>query len=127
MEANKAALFVRMAALKEKHALEEQEQQIRRKKEQQELETMLAESAAKLAVLQASDSWSKVSNAMNSYLERETRNMEPVNRLDPLAKEFNLIPPSRPQRTQQLSLPAANNPLTATRVPQSASQHLKLD
>ena len=124
MEANKAALFVRMAALKEKHALEEQEQQIRRKKEQQELETMLAESAAKLAVLQASDSWSKVSNAMNSYLERETRNMEPVNRLDPLAKEFNLIPPSRPQRTQQLSLPAANNPLTATRVPQSASQHL---
>ena len=124
IEADKAALLVRMAALKERHALEEQEQQIRRKKEQHELETMLAESAAKLAVLQASDSRSKVSNAMNSYLERETRNMEPVNRLDPLAKEFNLIPPSRPQRTQQLSLSAANNPLTAIRPSQGANQHL---
>ena len=71
MEADKAALFVHMAALKEKHALEELEQQIRRKKEQQEQETVLAESAAKLTVLQASDSWSKVSNAINSYLERK--------------------------------------------------------
>src|SRR4029434_10125337 len=109
IEADKAALLVRMAALKEKHALEEQEQQIRRKKEQQELETMLAESAAKLAVLQASDSRSKVSNAINSYLERGTRNMAPVNRLDPLSKEFNLLPLSRPQQTQQLTLPAATS------------------
>ena len=83
---------------------EPQEQRIGRKKEQQELETMLAESAAKLAVLQAFDSWSNVSYAMNSHLEREIRNVAPVNRLDRLAKELNTIPPSRPQ---QLLLPAA--------------------
>lgn len=73
--AEKAALQARLAALKDKHALEEQEQQIRRRKEQQELETMIAESTAKLAVLQASDNQScaKASNAMNSYLEENRR------------------------------------------------------
>src|SRR4029434_6871558 len=50
--------------------------------------------------------------------------MAPVNRLDPLTKEFNLLPLSRPQQTQQLTLPAAINPLTAIRPPQGASQHL---
>ena len=35
------ALLVRMAAFNETHALEEQEQQIKRKKEQQELDTSL--------------------------------------------------------------------------------------
>ncbi len=57
-EADKAALLARMAVLKEKHALEEQEQMIRRKKEQLELNAMLAESTAKLAVLRASESHS---------------------------------------------------------------------
>lgn len=51
-EVEKAALLACIAALKDKHAFEEQEQQIRRKMEQQVLETMTAESAAKLAVLQ---------------------------------------------------------------------------
>lgn len=115
-EADKAALLARMAALKEKHSLEEQEQQIRRQKERQELETMLAESAAKLAVLQASDSHSKVSNAMNSYLERESRN-----RLKPSAKQFNAIPQSK---LQQQLIPPANNPLSIIRTPQAVDQHL---
>lgn len=52
-EADKAALLARMAALKEKHALEEQEQMIRRKMVQLKLNAMLAESTAKLAVCQA--------------------------------------------------------------------------
>lgn len=65
-----------MAALKERHALEEQEQQIKRRKEQLELETELAASTAKLAVLQASDGLGSShvsSNGMNSYFEREKR------------------------------------------------------
>lgn len=115
-EADKAALLARMAALKEKHSLEEQEQQIRRQKERQELETMLAESAAKLAVLQASDSHSKVSNAMNSYLEREARN-----RSKPSANAINVIPQSE---LQQRLVPPANNPLPITRIPQRVNQHL---
>lgn len=101
-EAEKAALLARMTALKNKHALEEQEQQIKRKKEQQELETMLAESAAKLAVLQAFDSQScaKASNAMNSYLEKRTQ--KSASALDPMAKEFNYAPQRQPQEWSML-------------------------
>lgn len=47
--AERAALVAQMAALKEQHALDEQEQQIRRRKEQLNLETALAASTAKLA------------------------------------------------------------------------------
>ncbi|KAK0141948.1 hypothetical protein N1851_020381 [Merluccius polli] len=87
-KAEKAALLARLDALKDKHALEEQEQQIRRKQEQQKLETLLAESTAKLAVLQASDNQScaKASNAMNSYFEENMR--KPPQRLNPMADEF---------------------------------------
>ncbi|KAK0142226.1 hypothetical protein N1851_020113 [Merluccius polli] len=87
-KAEKAALLARLDALKDKHALEEQEQQIRRKQEQQKLETLLAEFTAKLAVLQASDNQScaKASNAMNSYFEENMR--KPPQRLNPMADEF---------------------------------------
>lgn len=53
--AEKAALVARAAALTAKHALEEQELQIRKKKELLDLEAEIAASTAKLAVLQASD------------------------------------------------------------------------
>ena len=59
--------------------MEEQEQQLRRKREQLELEAELAASAAKLAILQASDCKSSSqgpSNGMNSYVEKEKRKME---------------------------------------------------
>lgn len=46
----RAALVARMVALKERHALEEQEQQIKRRKEQLNLEMELAASTAKLVL-----------------------------------------------------------------------------
>lgn len=52
-EIERAALIARAAALQERHALEEQEQQLRRRREQLEVDAELAASAAKLAVLQA--------------------------------------------------------------------------
>ena len=68
--------MARMAALKERHALEENEQKIKRKKEQLELETELAASDAMLAVLQAVDG-QRLSQAptdgMNSYFEKGKR------------------------------------------------------
>ena len=75
-EAEKAALVALAAALKEKHALEEQEQQLKRKREQLDLEAEIAASTAKLAVLQASErrgSSQAHSNGMNSYLEKEKK------------------------------------------------------
>lgn len=54
-KAEKAALLARMAVLEEKHALEEQELKLRRKREQLELEALLSASSAKLAVLQAAE------------------------------------------------------------------------
>ncbi len=49
-EAERAALLAHAAARQKKHALEDQADQLRRRKEQLELETELAVSAAKLAV-----------------------------------------------------------------------------
>lgn len=54
-EAKRAALMAQAAALKARHALEEEELQLKRKKEQLEMETKLAASAAMLAVFKASD------------------------------------------------------------------------
>lgn len=105
-EAERATMLARKSALKEKHVLEEQEQQIRRKKEQQELKTMLTESATKLAVLQATDkqSCAKASNAVNSYLEKEMQQLPSTHRLDAMAKEFNYVPQSKPQQTREWSM-----------------------
>lgn len=55
-EAEMAALLARQKLLKEKHALEEQEEQIRKRKEQLQLEGDIAASMAKVNVLRASGS-----------------------------------------------------------------------
>lgn len=54
------------------------------------METELAASAAKLAVFQASDAVGSraPSDGMNTYLRR-IQHQQPVNVLDPTAKEFN--------------------------------------
>ena len=78
--------MARMAAIKERHALEEQK--IKRKKEQLELETELAASDAMLAVLQAMDGQRlshTPTDGMNSYFEKEKRKLAPQT-LNPLAK-----------------------------------------
>ena len=76
-----AALIAKQQRLKEMHALEEQEEVIRRKKEQLELDVAVEASMAKVKALKASGgshassrASRQASNAMNSYLEREKRN-----------------------------------------------------
>ena len=77
-EAEVAALKVQQQTLKNKHALEEQEEQLRKKKEQIEMEGTLAAAVAKMDVLALKGSSvhgkssraSKRSDAMNSYFER---------------------------------------------------------
>lgn len=53
-EAEMVALVVRQKILKDKHVLEEQEEQLRKKKEQLELEANSAATMAKVQVLEAS-------------------------------------------------------------------------
>ena len=92
-EADKAALIARATALKERHALEEQEQQLRRKREQLDLEAEIAATNAKLAVLQSSEvssTGSRSKGAMSSHLEKEKGKSEPVIVLNPLANEYQL-------------------------------------
>ncbi len=90
-KAEKAALVARAEALKRRHALEEQEQQLRRKRELLDLEAEMAASTAKLAVFQAlgcRGSSQGSSNVMNSYLKRETRKRDTVTVLTPMAEEY---------------------------------------
>ena len=120
-EAERAALIARAAVLKERHALEELEQQLRRRREQLDMETDLAASSAKLAVLQASDvkSCSRApTDGMNSYLEKEKRKQQPVSILNPSAKEFNAEPWKSTQPinvTNQSLLPNDPPPLDVRR------------
>lgn len=99
--AERAALVARAAALAAKHALDEQELQLKNKREQLDLEAEIAASTAKLAVLQASDKESSSqgpTNGMNSYLEREKREPEYIKMLNPMAKEYH---PEALKRVQQ--------------------------
>lgn len=73
-EADMAALIARQRLLKDKHALEEQEEQLRKKREEFGLEEEIAASLAKVNVLRGSGgSLSVKFNSMNSYLERRQR------------------------------------------------------
>lgn len=74
MEAEQAVIMERAATLKKKHDLEEQAERLRGKREQLEIETQLAASAAKLTLLHDSPCSSvaskhrKCSDGMSSYL-----------------------------------------------------------
>lgn len=81
-EADMAALIARQRLFKDKHALEEQEEQLRKRKEQLDLDMEIAASVAKVKVLMASEgsrAFSVKSNGMNSYLEREQRQTPTLN------------------------------------------------
>ena len=86
-ESDRAALVARMAKLKEKHDLEEQEQALRRKREQLELDVELAATTARLDVLHSENkSCSKApSNAIKSCVVKETRGQENIHVLNPKA------------------------------------------
>ncbi|KAL0148095.1 hypothetical protein M9458_056635, partial [Cirrhinus mrigala] len=87
-EAERAALVARVASLKGSHALEEQEQQLRRKREQLDLEAELAASTAKLAVLEAFERKSSSHGSvgvMNSHSEKKRKKRKSGNGLNPMA------------------------------------------
>lgn len=89
-EAEKAALLARAAALKKKNALEAQEEQLRRKREQLDMDAAIAASSAKLEVYQGTSECSNKSltpsDRMNSYLQRK----EAQKANNPAANRFNL-------------------------------------
>lgn len=89
-QAEKAALMERVAALQKRHDLEAQEEQLKRKKEQLELETELAATTAKINVLESmgSRNSSRVSDGMNSYLRKGTAQKETSVKLNPHAKTY---------------------------------------
>lgn len=77
-----AALVARQKLLNNKHALEEQEEKLRKRKEQLDLQMEIAASVAKVNVLKASKGSriSKVkSNGINSYLKKEQRKTSMLN------------------------------------------------
>lgn len=84
-QAEKAALMERVAALQKKHDLEAQEERLKRKKEQLELETELAATNAKINVLESmgSRNSSRVSDGMNSYLRKGTAQKKTSIKLNP--------------------------------------------
>ena len=72
-EAELAALAARQKLLKERHALEEEEERLRKRKEQLQLDTEIAEKMAKLDVLKSESiisRRSKRSDGMNSYITK---------------------------------------------------------
>ena len=82
-EAEVAALLTRQRMLKEKHAIEEQEEQLRRKKEQFQLEADIAANIAKVSVLRTGCSVrstaSQKSNGMESYFQAKEKTLEMFN------------------------------------------------
>ncbi|KAL7880985.1 hypothetical protein SRHO_G00032390 [Serrasalmus rhombeus] len=78
-----AALLARQHMLKEKHAIEEQEEQLRRKKEQLQLEADIAATAAKVNMLRIGSTvrstTSRKSNGMESYFKTKDKTFEVLN------------------------------------------------
>ncbi|KAL7849609.1 hypothetical protein SRHO_G00212320 [Serrasalmus rhombeus] len=78
-----AALLARQHMLKEKHAVEEQEEQLRRKKEQLQLEADIAATVAKVNVLRIGSTvrstTSRKSNGMESYFKTKDKTVEVLN------------------------------------------------
>lgn len=104
------------------HALEEQEQQLKRRREQLELEAMLAASNAKLEVLvSASDIVNTTSNGMCSYMSK-SKIMATVNELNLREKEYRPVNHHKAQQGQDWSLPIGNSQLTAMLTQQASQQ-----
>lgn len=111
-EAERAALVARAAALKEKHALEEQAELLRKKKERLDLETEMAATTAKIAVLTCAGhqaSSDSKANGMESYFEKATKFKEPSSTLNPAYQPTHVEQLTLQQQQQQTH----NNETTA--------------
>ena len=120
-EAEQAGLLARAADLKDKHALEEQELILKRKMEQLELDTEIAATSAKLAVLQVGSSiHSRQSDGMASYVRKGARSKLPLTSLNPQASIFVPLPS---QHHTSLPLQSNASPLvTPTIMPNSGEK-----
>lgn len=105
-EAEVAALVVRQRHLKDKHTLEEQEDQLRRKKEQLEIEADIAATVAKIKVLGASRAssvqshFSHTSDGMESYFEKgQEKKMADSNVEIDYSSKHSVINPQMPMIT----------------------------
>uniref|UniRef100_A0A8C8DI38 Uncharacterized protein n=1 Tax=Oryzias sinensis TaxID=183150 RepID=A0A8C8DI38_9TELE len=111
-EADLAALMARQKLLKEKHELEEQEEHLKRKKEQLKMDEDIAAHVAKLNVLRSQSVTSsrkstKYSDGMDSYLEKETSKQMVLN-ID--ANSFIPQPPIKQRDTKQEPLEQGTRP-----------------
>ena len=86
-------LLARLAALSEMHAPQEQQQDLKRQQERLQLEGLLAESTAKLAVrpLRFKVLLKHPQNKMTSYLAKTSGKEKSAMELKPTAKEHNLV------------------------------------
>lgn len=91
VEAEQAAIMACAAALRKKHALEEQAAQLRWKQEQLEIETQLVESAAKLMELKTSPR-----SSVTSEHRKRSHGMSSYFKLNPQAKQFIPAPKMEP-------------------------------
>lgn len=101
-EADMAALITRQHLLKDKHDLEEQEEQLRKRKEQLKLQVEIAATRAKVNVLRGSPNQSVISDGMESYFERGKYERKALN------AEAGLFLPQSIQQDRQ-SQPAGDN------------------
>lgn len=137
--ADRAALEIKIAALKERHAIEEEEQELakkqehlRKQKEMLSLQSELEATNAKLAALKEEDVRSTASHGdgMNAYLDEALKQSlkEPIVRTDELKtpssqgvdisfKEFSVRPKSHALPTQLVQLQASTGPARNTQPP----------
>jgi len=116
-KADRAALMERVAALGRKHLIEDQEERLRKEKEQLELETELAVTNAKLHVLKinSSQGGSKRSDGMYSYFKRNTS--QKAIQLSPRANTF--VPANVDGQRHVFSV---SDPITQSQVVRPATQ-----
>ncbi|KAJ0068359.1 hypothetical protein NL108_005935 [Boleophthalmus pectinirostris] len=119
VEAERAALLEEARILKEKHAIEEQEQQLKRRKEQLELEAKLAASAAKIAVLESYKGGSRVSANSKMSGDGEQRKKVIISQLHPNSKEFKPVMQDEPEEIISWSPPPISRPQTVEPVANS--------
>jgi len=89
-EAEKAALIARATTLKEKHALEVQQEQLRQRQEQMDIDAEIAAATAKIAVLNNSDNQhpKTLSDGMNAYYDTGTTRSGKEVTLNPHVEEY---------------------------------------
>lgn len=115
-EADLAALMARQNLMQDKHALEEEEEQIRKRKEKLKLDENIAAHMAKVSVLRsasltgARSTATKQSNGMNSYFSKAQENSKKFN-----ANAAPFIPQSI-ELPKRIVLDTGGDPVTRPKV-----------